>query len=104
MSVFDYEALEALGIDTVTITYNGENDEGYIEEIEPTPEVDEFYDGSELYDTIEQQAYAVLEREHGGWEINEGSHGHITITVKERKAFLHHGSHRVETDWFDKNI
>lgn len=104
MSLFDYDALQELGIESVKVDYNGSGDEGYIEEIEPTPEVDSFYDGSDVYDTIEQQAYDVLNSQHPGWEINEGSQGHITINVKERKAFLHHGTNSIHTDWHDQEF
>ena len=36
--------------------------------------------------------------------INEGPHGHITIDVKERTAFLHHGENVVTTHWHDATI
>lgn len=104
MSLFDYDALEALGIESVIVRYNGEGDEGQIEDITSTPLVDDLDYGSELYREIESQAYDVLENEHAGWEINEGSHGHITINVKERSAFLHHGENVVSTTWHDKNL
>ena len=47
------------------------------------------------------EAYNVLEKHYAGWEINEGSQGHITIVVGERKAYLHHGTNREITDWED---
>ena len=100
MSAFDYDALEAAGIETLVVNYSGQNDEGYVEEMEPTPDVDLDY-GGELYDLIQQQAYDVLEQHCGGWEINEGSSGHITINVKERTALLHHGETRHVQDWTD---
>lgn len=102
--VFDYDALAEVGIETVLIEYSGESDEGYIQEVTCTPETSELEYRGWLYDVIEGQAYNVLESEHAGWEINEGSQGHITINVKERKAFLHHGTNVVTTHYQDKEF
>ncbi len=103
-ALFNYDALASAGIETVKIDYNGEGDEGSIEEITCEPESDALEYRTELYTEIEHQAYDVLSNEHGGWEINEGSHGHITLNVKERSAFLHHGEHEVVTHWHDKTF
>lgn len=101
---FDYDALAEAGIKTVTVSYSGESDEGYINEITSEPPVDSLDYGDELYNLIQDQAYDVLEREHGGWEINEGSSGHITINVKERTAFLHHGTNVVTQHYQDTSL
>ena len=101
---FDYDALAEAGIETVTVSYSGESDEGYIQEITSEPPDDRLDYRGELYDIIEAQAYDVLENEHAGWEINEGSQGHITINVKERTAFLHHGTNVVTTHYQDKTL
>ena len=101
---FDYDELARLKIEKVVVTYNGEGDEGYIEEITSTPPIEDLDYGSELYREIQDQAYNILESRHAGWEINEGSHGHITINVKERTAFLHHGENVVTTHWHDATI
>lgn len=98
--MFNYDALQAAGIETVVVEYNGAGDEGYIEEITPTPDVEL----GDLYEEIDREAYAVLERLHSGWEINEGSNGHITINVKDRKAFVHHGENRIEQTWYDNEV
>ena len=38
-----------------------------------------------LYQAIEDYCYNILETEHGGWEINGGSYGEFTISVKKDK-------------------
>lgn len=104
MTAFDYDALEAAGFETVVVKYNGAGDEGYIDEIESSPEDEGLEYKSPLYDAIEMAAYDVLERHHGGWEINEGSSGHITINVKDRKALIHHGERYEQQTWSDTEV
>ena len=87
-----------------TVTYSGSNDEGYIDDITSDPPAPSLDYGTELYRQVQDEVYAVLEQHHGGWEINEGSHGHITINVKERKAFLHHGEHVQTTTYYDSEV
>lgn len=103
MSVFDYDELAAAGIETVVIEYSGSNDEGYINEITATPEDAVDY-GTDLYRELESLAYDVLSSRHGGWEINEGSDGTITINVKERKAVLKHGEIRHIHHWTTNEV
>lgn len=85
----------------IVISYHGAGDEGWIEDIIPEPEVEGVEIAHDLYKELEAEAYNVLERHYAGWEINEGSQGHITIVVSERKAYLHHGTNREVTDWED---
>lgn len=102
--MLDYDALAKAGFETVVVNYSGSSDEGYINDIEPSPLPEGTELSHELYETIERWAYDVLEEKHGGWEINEGSDGHITINVKARSAFLHHGQHYEQTRWFDSEV
>ena len=95
--MFDYDELAEAGIETVEIDYHGEGDEGYIEEIVTEPEGVTY--GDALYRDIEQTAYDILSSRHPGWEITEGSHGKLTIFVKERRAELKHGSIEHVTNW-----
>lgn len=99
---FDYAALEAAGIEQVVVTYYGEGDEGSIDEITPEPFQVEY--GSAIYDMIENAAIDLLEHEYPGWEINEGSRGHVTINVAERKMFLHHGTNVITTAYTDREF
>lgn len=49
-----------------------------------------------LRDAIEQLCYDLLEMEHGGWEINEGSFGTFEFTIKDNLIHLAF-SQRVQT-------
>ena len=101
MTAFD-EIYDRLGaFKKILITYSGSNDEGYVDEIRPEPEVEGFGISYELQRELEDAAYAVLEKHYAGWEINEGAHGHMTIDVLERKVFLHHGTIVEHTEWED---
>lgn len=102
--MFDYDALQELGIESVKITYSGSGDEGYIDEIETTPETEAVQYRNDHYEEIENEAYSILENKWPGWEINEGSHGAITVNVKERKAVLHHGHNIMTTEWQDSEV
>lgn len=97
----DYEALRAF--DKITITYSGSGDEGYINEI--TPErMNGVEIAGDLHEMLESAAYDILSDHFGGWEINEGSHGHMTIDVGEQQVFIHHGNIVESTEWEDKVI
>lgn len=104
MEAFDYDALQAAGIETVVVEYNGSGDEGYIEDITASPDKAAVEYPSPLYDDVQQVAYDLLSRHHGGWEINEGSNGTITINVKERKAVIHHGENEIKQTWSDTEV
>lgn len=92
MSAFDelYDQLEAF--EKIVITYSGSNDEGYIEDVMPEPGIAGLEISHDLRQELEDAAYEVLESRYAGWEINEGSQGHLTVMVKERQVFLHHGT------------
>ena len=104
MTAFD-ELYDQLGaFKKIVIEYAGSGDEGYIEEIRPEPEVEGLEISGELYADLEEAAYTILEESWGGWEINEGSQGHMTIDVEERSVFLHHGINTLETTYHDNVI
>jgi hypothetical protein len=92
-------------VSKITLEYNGSGDNGQIEDVtcfdaagnemlipDDNNEIENFYDlwsstegkavksrtGSFL-DLVEQLAYSTLCQTYGGWEINEGSYGTITI-------------------------
>jgi hypothetical protein len=92
VSPFD-ELYDRLGpFKKIVISYHGAGDEGWIEDITPEPEVEGFDLAHDLYKELEEAAYEILEENYGGWEINEGSTGHMTVDVVERQVFIHHGT------------
>lgn len=105
---FDYDKLAAFS--KIVIEYSGSNDEGYIGEIRAEPrthprgELPGVEYGTELYKELEAAAYNLLQENFGGWETNEGSHGEITINVKERQVYLHHGRTIESTQWEDVEL
>ena len=99
---FPYEKLGAF--EKVVISYNGSNDEGWIEDILPDPPIECVEISRQLYTELEGIAYDVLESNYPGWEINEGSQGTITLDVRARSAALHHGEHYEQTRWHDTAI
>lgn len=101
-STFPYRTLAALGIETVRINYNGAGDEGWIDEITAEPDEDKLT--NELEEEIKQAAYNVLEDQHAGWEINEGSQGHLTVNVRTGRTFLHHGENTIKVDYYDTEV
>lgn len=102
MTEIDYDLLKVF--DKIVITYSGSGDEGYIDDIQPEPKLEGLELSRELQEYLEAVAYDILEDNWAGWEINEGSHGHMTINVKERNVFLHHGEIVESTNWHDSVI
>ena len=86
------QKLDALGVQTVTVTYDGVGDSGAVEDIafEPAPAGGV---PDALRAAIEEFAYEALP---GGWEINEGAFGALTLHVRERRLRREH-SWRVTT-------
>lgn len=76
----------------VTIEYDGSGDSGYINDVSIEPE----RDISEARDDLETLAYELLSEKYGGWEINEGSCGTITIDFATNKVRIEHNE-RVES-------
>ena len=78
----------------IDINYDGSGDSGAIENIEITPE-DEEHCTNEADDALRDWAYSYLETYYGGWEINEGSCGTITLDFKAGVVKCSHGN-RIE--------
>ncbi len=64
------------------LDYNGSGDSGYIES--------SFSNGGRVPANIEDWCYDVLERNYGGWEINEGSQGYFVFDTKNNIIELEH--------------
>ena len=61
-----------------------------------------------MEDIIEEICYNLLEKKHGGWEINEGSFGTFTIDLRNKKIHLEYNERVTEVntseDSFDFNL
>ena len=99
-----FDALAAADITCVVVTFDGVGDSGQIESVDarcgdritelPSTEVEiatPLWDSSSLdrrtlplREALEDLAYALLEANHDGWEINEGAFGEFTFDVAER--------------------
>jgi hypothetical protein len=60
----------------IRVDFNGGGDSGYIDEVGLINDGNDKYDLSAVWET---KLYDILEKNHGGWEINEGSEGTFTI-------------------------
>lgn len=72
--------------DVLTLTYDGGGDSGYLNTY--------FSNGEPVPNFFESWAYNMLESEHNGWEINEGSHGVFVIDFKSKTITLDHSYNR----------
>lgn len=77
---------------TCEIEYSGSGDEGFIDEVP--------LDSEEAREAVESWAYDELAERYGGWEINEGSRGTITIDFDAGTFKIVHGEHVIETREF----
>lgn len=68
--------------DELRLNYDGSGDSGYIES--------RFESGYSVPKIVEDWCYDSLEREHGGWEINEGSSGYFIFDLKNKTISLEH--------------
>jgi len=64
------------------LDYNGSGDSGYLES--------SFTNGGGVPPNIEDWCYDVLEKNYGGWEINEGSQGYFVFDTKNNIIELEH--------------
>ena len=78
----------------LVVTYDGSNDEGYVNEIELGKEA--------ARNAIETWVYGELASRFGGWEINEGSQGTISIDFDTGKVQFSHSENVIET--IDTNL
>ena len=77
----------------LTIKYNGSGDSGYIES-----NFDETMESVPA--SIEDWCYNELERNYGGWEINEGSDGEFTFDFNNSTIHLYH-AYNIEEEGHD---
>lgn len=105
-----FDLLEAKGVKSFTVTFDGSGDSGQIDEITldeklqslpvegasvnrgtvftedgPTKKIEY---NPPLREVIEELCYDTLEGVCGGWEINEGSYGEFVFDVKKRNIHL----------------
>ena len=69
----------------IRIEFSGSGDSGYIDDYGHTNDNNERVTLPAVW---EDKLYNILERNHGGWEINEGSEGTFTINNSEEKIEL----------------
>ena len=75
----------------ITIEYNGSGDEGCIEDVTAYDTNDKLLTlHADLQHAAEEVAYDLLAVHCGGWEINEGSSGVITIDAKTLQGTIDH--------------
>lgn len=86
-----FEDLEIPNNGVLTLSYNGSGDSGYIEN-----SFDE--NGESVPATLEDWCYRELERNFGGWEINEGSDGEFIFNFNDMTVELVHTENLEETD------
>jgi hypothetical protein len=117
-----FDALEAAGIATVAVSFDGYGDSGQIENIEvqgtttclPETQIEivrAVWGKTEpersiisLADALERVVYDCLEQTHCGWEDNEGAYGEFTFDVLNRKITLDYnerytGSHNSQHEF-----
>lgn len=110
------DALAAVQISLVLITFDGEGDSGQIHGITasrgdievPLPETKVIFQESNwgnaepvarsltLEEALEYLCYDLLEIKHGGWEINEGSYGEFRFDIPARTIALEFNSRFTE--------
>lgn len=112
--------LRQMGVESVTVEFDGSGDSGQIERVDYSPEQSEGFGDTEvpgtehetsewtgsgyrkvtrdstIRDLIEMLCYKILSFEHGGWEINEGSYGDFEIDVNNDTISLTYNQ-RVES-------
>lgn len=100
-----FPILEAAGITTVTVAFDGEGDSGQIESVSAFVDnqpaklpkriitlhrvswPDQTHsEPRDVREAIEALCYGYLEQEHGGWENNDGAFGEFTLHVRERRV------------------
>ena len=114
-----FDALARAGITCVLVRFDGEGDNGQIEEIDalcgeapadlPSGEIEiaEPVWGSpearhvtlSVREAIETLAFNLLEETHGGWENGDGAYGDFTFDVAERTITLAYNERRMESDY-----
>ncbi|MBJ6721040.1 hypothetical protein I2750_12345 [Bacillus sp. PR5] len=103
-----FDALVFTGVTTIIVTFDGYGDSGQIEDVEVKAGDDNIampgamiafaktvwgQSGPErstvtIATAVENLAYDVLERTHGGWENNDGAYGEVIFDVAKREITL----------------
>jgi len=73
--------MRSRGIEEVIVHYSGYGDSGDIEHVEVKPSGKELQDDEE--DILSDLTFELLGARHGGWEINEGSNGTVSLDLKK---------------------
>jgi len=111
-----FAALEARGITSVTVLYEGSGDSGGIEDLSPMPtnaslegdvtvlrnsweKAELVSEAVPLRELLEDTAMQIVSFDHGGWENNEGGGGEVTWDVAEKTVTLEHYDYFVERDY-----
>lgn len=121
-----FDALSATPIHTVTVIFDGSGDSGQIESVEAWAPEAQAPGGQRLVDlpatlisyiapvwdsanidtrqatvreVIEALCYALLEKTHDGWEIDDGAYGEFIFDVENRAITLEHNE-RVMTSQY----
>lgn len=120
------QALTALSITHVTISYNGYGDSGDVSQVEPTPptakpqlttyqmpyvHVASSYQEGQWHSRLESRMQSLdeslrdfalnwVELHHGGWENNEGGDGEVSIDVAGNAFTLDHNACYTERDHY----
>jgi len=69
----------------ITVDFNGGGDSGYIDDVGYYNDGNDKHDLSAVWET---KLYDILEKNHGGWEINEGSEGTFIINNENQTIEL----------------
>ncbi len=83
----------------IVCEYYGSGDSGDFENpVVTDSDAHELVISKELDETITNFMYDHLEKYHGGWEINEGSSGNITIDLMNRTIVVSHDEYYQEAN------
>jgi hypothetical protein len=94
-----FDALQAAGIEFVTIEFDGYGDSGQFYAPAGFDGAVDFETGTvreqsiTLGDYIEMLACDFLESTHSGWEIDDGAHGEFRFALSERTITLDYNEH-----------
>ena len=88
------DLLQRLGIQEVTIRYDGSGDSGAVEEVVFDPEPPAGIPAGLEEHLID----AALEYLPGGWEDNEGSYGELVLDIRQRQLRRNHYWRTVDED------
>jgi hypothetical protein len=114
-------ALKAIDVVRVEVDYDGEGDEGQIQDINAYKADDTTVDLSKtgllslgedqdlrsydnLRDFVDEFAWDVLSAHHDGFEVNDGGFGNVVIDVSAGIARLEHQYRIMSTDYAETEI